>query len=48
VVTQVDIEEMGPIDYIVLEWPGRQPQGDAAPLIVDLVERGIIRVLDVA
>ena len=26
--TQVDIEEMGPIDYIVLEWPGRQPKGD--------------------
>ena len=43
-----DIEEMGPVDYIVLEWPGRQPQGDVAPMIVDLVERGIIRVLDVA
>ena len=43
-----DIEEMGPVDYIVLEWPGRQPQGDVAPLIVDLVDRGIIRVLDVA
>src|SRR4051812_9907109 len=47
-VTQVDIEEMGPIDYIVLEWPGRQPKGDAVPLIVDLVERGVIRVLDIA
>jgi hypothetical protein len=43
-----DIEEMGPVDYIVLEWPGRQPQGDVAPMIVDLVDRGIIRVLDVA
>jgi hypothetical protein len=43
-----EIEEMGPIDYIVLEWPGRQPKGDVAPLIVDLVDRGIIRVLDVA
>jgi hypothetical protein len=43
-----EIEEMGPIDYIVLEWPGRQPKGDVAPLIVDLVERGIIRLLDVA
>ena len=40
--------EMGPIDYIVLEWPGRQPKGDAVPLIIDLVERGIIRVLDIA
>jgi hypothetical protein len=43
-----EIEEMGPVDYIVLEWPGRQPQGDVAPMIVDLVDRGVIRVLDVA
>src|SRR5215212_8618860 len=43
-----EIEEMGPLDYIVLEWPGRQPQGDVAPLIVDLADRGIIRILDVA
>jgi Family of unknown function (DUF6325) len=42
------IEEMGPIDYIVLEWPGRQPSGEVAPLILDLVERGLIRVLDIA
>ena len=34
------LEEMGPIDYIVLEWPGRQPKGDVAPLIIDLVDRG--------
>jgi len=43
-----DIEEMGPVDYIVLEWPGRQPQGDVAPMIVELADRGIIRILDVA
>jgi hypothetical protein len=43
-----ELEEMGPIDYIVVEWPGRQPTGDAAPILVDLVERGIIRVLDLA
>jgi Family of unknown function (DUF6325) len=42
------LEEMGPIDYVVIEWPGRQPDGEAAPLLVDLVERGIIRVLDIA
>jgi len=42
------LEDMGPIDYIVLEWPGRQPTGEAAPLLLDLVDRGIIRVLDVA
>jgi hypothetical protein len=42
------IEEMGPIDYIVVEWPGEQPTGEAIPLIIDLVDRGIIRLLDIA
>jgi len=42
------IEEMGPIDYIVIEWPGRQPNGEVAPMILDLADRGIIRILDVA
>jgi hypothetical protein len=45
---QEQFEEMGPVDYIVLEWPGRQPSGEAVPLILDLVERGIIRIMDVA
>ena len=43
-----ELEEMGPIDYILVEWPGKQPTGEAAPYLVDLVERGIIRVLDLA
>jgi hypothetical protein len=42
------LDEMGPIDYVVLEWPGEQPHGDVAPLILDLVDRGIIRLLDIA
>ena len=40
--------EMGPIDYILVEWPGRQPNGEAAPHLVDLVDRGVIRILDLA
>jgi hypothetical protein len=43
-----ELEEMGPVDYVVIEWPGKQPTGEAAPIVVDLVERGIIRVLDFA
>jgi hypothetical protein len=43
-----ELEEMGPIDYVVLEWPGRQPNGEAAPHLVDLVDRGLIRILDLA
>jgi len=39
--------ELGPIDYIVVEWPSdKQPTGEAFPLLVDLVDRGLIRVLD--
>jgi hypothetical protein len=40
--------EMGPIDYLVVEWPGRQPTGEAMPHLVDLVDRGLIRLLDLA
>jgi uncharacterized membrane protein len=47
-VNQEQFEEMGPIDYIVLEWPKQQPTGEVAPMILDLHERGIIRILDVA
>jgi len=46
--SQDAVQEMGPIDYVVLEWPGRQPQGDVVPMILDLVDRGLIRVLDFA
>jgi hypothetical protein len=40
--------EMGPIDYLVVEWPDRQPTGEAMPYLVDLVDRGLIRLLDLA
>ena len=43
-----ELEEMGPIDFLVIEWPDRQPTGEAAPLLVDLVDRGLIRILDLA
>jgi len=41
-------EELGPVDIVVIGYPADAPmRGDAAPLLLDLVERGIIRVLDV-
>lgn len=40
--------EMGPIDYVLVEWPGRQPTGEAVPHLIDLVERGVIRIIDLA
>src|SRR3954469_15642894 len=48
VVSTDQLDEMGPIDYIVIEWPGKQPVGDAVPLLLDLVDRGTIRILDIA
>jgi hypothetical protein len=42
------VEEMGPVDYVLVEWPGRQPNGEALPHLVDLVDRGLIRILDLA
>ena len=41
-------DELGPIDIVVIGYPADAPMtGEAAPLLLDLVERGIIRVLDV-
>ena len=41
-------EELGPIDIVVIAFPADAPMtGEAVPLVMDLVERGIIRVLDV-
>ncbi|HEY5727312.1 MAG TPA: DUF6325 family protein [Acidimicrobiia bacterium] len=41
--------EIGPIDYFVVEWPaGKQPTGEAFPFLVDLVDQGLIRLLDLA
>jgi hypothetical protein len=39
------LEEMGPVDYLVIEFPGT-PTGENLPLLVDLVDRGIVRILD--
>ena len=47
--SEEQLEEMGPIDYVVLEWKGEQPDaGEVQPLLLDLVDRGIIRILDIA
>lgn len=41
-------EELGPVDIVVIAYPAGAPMtGEAVPMLLDLVERGIIRVLDV-
>lgn len=44
--TDETLDAMGPVDYIVLEWPGQQPSGEAIPHLIDLVDRGLVRILD--
>jgi hypothetical protein len=40
------LDELGPIDYVVIEFPGSRMTGEGFPLLIDLVDRGIIRILD--
>ena len=40
------LDELGPVDWIVVEFPGSRFNGEIAPTLMDLVDRGIIRILD--
>jgi Family of unknown function (DUF6325) len=40
------LDELGPVDWIVVEFPGSRFRGEIAPILDDLVARGTIRVLD--
>jgi hypothetical protein len=37
---------MGPISYLIVEFPGNRMTGEAFPILLDLVDRGLIRILD--
>ena len=39
-------DELGPVDYLVVEFPGSKFNGEIAPKLLDLVDRDIVRVLD--
>jgi hypothetical protein len=41
-----DRDAVGPIDFLVVEFPGARLTGEAMPLLLDLVDRGIVRILD--
>ena len=42
------MEEIGPVDYAIIAFPGNRFRGEIAPAIADLVEAGTIRVIDIA
>lgn len=39
-------DELGPIDYLIVEFPGNQMTGEGFAILLDLVDRGLIRILD--
>jgi Family of unknown function (DUF6325) len=47
VAMEAHVEDLGPVDIVVIAYPADAPMtGEAVPIVLDLVERGIIRVLD--
>lgn len=42
------MDELGPVDWLVVQFPGTDyGRGQVAPHLLDLVERGLVRVLDI-
>jgi hypothetical protein len=44
--TADSLDELGPVDWLVVEFPGSRFKGEIAPALDELVEAGTIRVLD--
>ena len=42
------MEEIGPVDYAVIAFPGNKFRGEIAPALSELVDAGTIRIIDVA
>jgi uncharacterized membrane protein len=40
--------EIGPVDYMIVAFPGNEFKGEIAPALADLVESGTIRIIDLA
>lgn len=40
------VDLLGPVDWILVEFPGNRFNGEIAPAVADLVDNGIVRVLD--
>ena len=40
--------EIGPVDYLIVGFPGNKFRGEIAPALADLVDAGTIRIIDIA
>src|SRR2546429_4667171 len=42
----MQLDATGPISYLIVEFPGSKMTGEGLAALVDLVDRGVVRVLD--
>jgi Family of unknown function (DUF6325) len=42
------MEEIGPVDYAIVAFPGNRFRGEIGPALAELVEAGTIRIIDIA
>ena len=42
------MEEIGPVDYLIVAFPGNRFRGEIAPALGELVDDGTIRIIDIA
>ena len=42
------MDEIGPVDYLIVAFPGNKFRGEIAPALADLVDVGTIRIIDLA
>ncbi len=40
------LQALGPVSYLIVEFPGSKMTGEGFPILVDLADRGVIRILD--
>jgi hypothetical protein len=42
------MSEIGPVDYMIVAFPGNEFRGEIAPALAELVDAGTIRIIDLA
>src|SRR3954467_8339025 len=42
------MEDIGPVDYAIVAFPGNQFRGEIGPALSELVDDGTIRIIDIA
>ena len=40
-------DELGPVDYLIVAFPGSEFKGEIGPALADLIEAGTIRIMDI-